>query len=41
MYNAKLNVFPDDAVKLCIALKASVLNVLHTADLCGATVSKE
>ena len=32
VYNANLNEFPDDAVKLWIALKTSVLKLLHTAD---------
>ena len=32
VYKAKLNVLPVDAVKLCTAVKISVLNVLHIAD---------
>ena len=33
VYKAKLKVFPDDAVKLCTAVKTSVLKLLHTADV--------
>ena len=32
VYKAKLKVFPDDAVKLCIACKTSCLKLLQTAD---------
>jgi hypothetical protein len=33
VYNAKLKVFPDDAVKLCIPCKTSTLNELQIADV--------
>ena len=33
VYKAKLKVFPDDAVKLCIACKTSCLKLLHIADV--------
>tara|TARA_Y100000015_G_scaffold34153_1_gene34390 strand:+ start:228 stop:608 length:381 start_codon:yes stop_codon:yes gene_type:complete len=33
VYNAMLKVFPDDAVKLCIPCKTSVLKLLHIADV--------
>jgi len=33
VYNAKLKVLPLDAVKLCVAVKISVLKLLQTADV--------
>ena len=33
VYRAKLNVFPEDAVKLCTPFKISTLKLVHTADV--------
>ena len=33
VYKAKLKVFPDDAVKLCTAVKISTLKLLQIADV--------
>jgi hypothetical protein len=33
VYRAKLNVFPDDAVKLCVPCKSSCLKLLQIADV--------
>ncbi len=39
VYNAKLKVSPDDAVKLCIAVKISTLKLLQIADVIAMFIS--
>ena len=39
VYNAKLKVFPDDAVKLCTAVKISTLKLLQIADVIAIKIS--